>query len=252
MHYVFTDIHGDMKSWNAVKEQFGQPENMLIFLGDACDRGADGYEIMKDIYNMDNTCYLKGNHEDMFVKAAKEILKWKNENCLSTEEIQRMDIYEICPYNDDVSLHLYNGGIATINAWIKDGMPRNIISLLAQLPVRCQVDNYDMCHAGVQWELWQENLNKESQEFKEECLWNRKHFNYDWEKDRILIHGHTPTVSGHFRFLADMNYKRKHVPIQYANNTKINLDTRSIEVDFLWVYCLETKEFIKVEKKNEA
>ena len=38
MHYVFTDIHGDMKSWNAVKEQFGQPENMLIFLGDACDR----------------------------------------------------------------------------------------------------------------------------------------------------------------------------------------------------------------------
>lgn len=252
MHYVFTDIHGDMKSWNAVKEQFGQSENMLIFLGDACDRGTDGYEIMKDIYNMDNICYLKGNHEDMFVKAAREILKWKNENFFLTEEIQRMNIYEICPYNDDVSLHLYNGGAATINAWIKDGMPRNIINLLAQLPVRCQIGNYDMCHAGVQWELWQENFDKESQEFKEECLWNRKHFNYDWEKDRILIHGHTPTVSGHFRFLVDMNHKRKHIPIQYANNTKINLDTSSIEVDFLWVYCLETKEFIKVEKKNEA
>ena len=249
MTYIFTDIHGDMNAWLAVKEKFCSPENTLVFLGDACDRGNDGYEIMKDIYNMDNTCYLKGNHEDMFVKAAKEILKWKSENCLSIEEIQRMDIYEICPYNDDVNLHLYNGGAATINAWIQDGMPRNIVSLLAQLPVCCNIDNYDMCHAGVERELWQE---KESQEFKEECLWNRKHFNYDWEEGRILIHGHTPTVSGHFRFLANINHKRKHIPIQYANNTKINLDTRSIEVDFLWVYCLETEEFIKVEKKNEA
>ena len=40
MHYVFTDIHGDMKSWNAVKERFGQPENMLIFLG---DKGASSH-----------------------------------------------------------------------------------------------------------------------------------------------------------------------------------------------------------------
>ena len=61
MHYVFTDIHGDMKSWNAIKEQFGQSENLLIFLGDACDRGPNGYEIVKDIYNMDNTCYNNFN-----------------------------------------------------------------------------------------------------------------------------------------------------------------------------------------------
>ena len=252
MHYVFTDIHGDMKSWNAVKEQFGQPENTLIFLGDACDRGTHGYEIMKDMLTLPNLCYLKGNHEDMFVKAAKEIRKWKSEECLLTEEIQKLDIYEIYPHSDEVNLHLYNGGAHTLIAWMQDGIPANIINKLDALPIFHSYGNYDMCHAGVQWELWQENLEKESQEFKEECLWNRNHFNYDWEKDRILIHGHTPTVSGHFRFLADMNHKRKHVPIQYANNTKINLDTRSIEVDFLWVYCLETKEFIKVEKKNEA
>ena len=248
MHYVFTDIHGDMKSWNAVKERFGQPENMLIFLGDACDRGNDGYEIMKDMLKTKNLIYLKGNHEDMFVKTAKAIRKWMRENALSVEEVKLLNTFEICDDSEDYYLHINNGGIDTINAWIQDNMPIGIIEKIANLDYWYENGKYDMCHAGCSAEIWKVFC----EEFEEECLWDRTHLNQDWEDDRVLIHGHTPTTSGHFRFIADTNHKRKHAPVKYANNTKINLDTRSIEVDFLWVYCLETEEFIKVEKKNEA
>ena len=248
MHYVFTDIHGDMNSWLAVKEQFGQPENTLVFLGDACDRGNFGYEIMKDMIATQNLVYIKGNHEDMFVKSAKAIKKWTRENMMSTEEVKLLGTYEVCPNDENVDIHNYNGGTNTISAWIQDGMPMNIVEKINNLCYWHSEGKYDMCHAGCSALIWKIF----SEEFEEECLWDREHLNEDWKDGRILIHGHTPTTSGLFRFVADTNHKRKHIPIQYANDTKINLDTRSIEVDFLWVYCLETKEFIKVEKKNEA
>ena len=133
MTYVFTDIHGDMNAWLAVKERFGQPENTLIFLGDACDRGSFGYEIMKDMIATQNLVYIKGNHEDMFVKSAKAIKKWVRENMIGTEEVKLLGTYEVCPNDENVDIHNYNGGTNTISAWIQDGMPMNIVEKINNL-----------------------------------------------------------------------------------------------------------------------
>ena len=47
-----SDIHGMGGLWEQVKEELEQEETTLIFLGDACDRGPDGYKIMKEMLLM--------------------------------------------------------------------------------------------------------------------------------------------------------------------------------------------------------
>jgi serine/threonine protein phosphatase 1 len=72
-HYVMSDIHGMGSLFDEVMSFLNeQDEYQLIFLGDACDRGTDGYRIMKSLLENPNVIYLKGNHEDLFVKAVHE------------------------------------------------------------------------------------------------------------------------------------------------------------------------------------
>ena len=70
MHDIFTfgDIHGMYDLYKAIMDYCNEqdPEATIVFLGDACDRGKDGYRIMKDLLNHSNVVYLKGNHEDMY------------------------------------------------------------------------------------------------------------------------------------------------------------------------------------------
>ena len=47
--YVMSDIHGMGDLWDEVKEFIAEENANLVFLGDACDRGPDGYRIMKEM-----------------------------------------------------------------------------------------------------------------------------------------------------------------------------------------------------------
>ena len=250
MHYVFTDIHGDLKSWQTLlNSPYSAKENTLIFLGDACDRGENGYEIMKQMLKTPNLIYLKGNHEDMFVEAAREIIKFKKQEKLSLKEIQRLQIFELDPGNDFIFQAYSNGGTPTLKAWIRDGMKKDILAKLDNLPCCYSWDKFDMCHAGVPIFIWNE-IAHNSREFKEECLWNRDHFvgSGEWFEDRVLIHGHTPTTSGLFTSNVWVNRDRKPIPIRYADCSKINLDTHSYKQNHFWVYCLETEKFERIDK----
>ena len=55
-HYVISDIHGmsDLfdKAMNYLEED--KEPYQLIYLGDACDRGPDGYRIMKQLLRNPN------------------------------------------------------------------------------------------------------------------------------------------------------------------------------------------------------
>ena len=46
--FFFTDIHGMYDLYRAIMDFCNEqdPEAMIIFGGDACDRGKDGYKIM--------------------------------------------------------------------------------------------------------------------------------------------------------------------------------------------------------------
>ena len=68
MTYACSDIHGNLKLFKKLKEYLTS-EDKIFFLGDATDRGSEGYEIMKAISRDVRFTYLKGNHEDMLYKA---------------------------------------------------------------------------------------------------------------------------------------------------------------------------------------
>lgn len=75
--FYFTDIHGMYDLYRAIMDYCNEqdPEAMIIFGGDACDRGKDGYKIMKELLDNPQVLYLKGNHEDLFVHAAWYLMR---------------------------------------------------------------------------------------------------------------------------------------------------------------------------------
>ena len=62
--YAITDLHGRLDLWKEVKKIL-QPNDKVYFLGDAMDRGPDGYALFLELLSDERVVYLKGNHEDM-------------------------------------------------------------------------------------------------------------------------------------------------------------------------------------------
>ena len=132
--FYFTDVHGCYDLYRAAM--------------DACDRGEDGYRIMKELLDNPQVIYLMGNHEDMFVNAAISI-KQNYKSILKEENITRY-LHECFDPDSEqayVRLALNNGGFTTLKDWMLDGMPTNIIANLINLPVTFTYENIDFCHA---------------------------------------------------------------------------------------------------------
>ena len=114
-HYVMSDIHGmgDLfdKAMNYLEED-NEPYQ-LIYLGDACDRGPDGYRIMKQLLRNPNVIYLKGNHEDLFVKSARAFRRLSIEEHMSPKQMLEAygnDLSWIMQTEDEMWIHYSNGG----------------------------------------------------------------------------------------------------------------------------------------------
>ena len=201
--FFFTDIHGSRPLFDAImnycKEQ--DPEATIIFGGDACDRGLDGYKIMHELLSNPYIIYLKGNHEDLFVSAAKEI-KEKNFNFQNADRTKIKTVLNSCCNFDyrymNIQNSLGNGGLPTLTDWILDGMPMDFVEKIENLPLTFSTDTCDFCHtAGVYTTFKKVNdaeyYNKPvDQDDAELIMWTRSAFNYGWEKERTAIFGHTP------------------------------------------------------------
>lgn len=200
--FFFTDIHGMYDLYRAIMNycQEQDPEATIIFGGDACDRGYDGYKIMKELLDNPQVVYLKGNHEDIFVKAAYEIndkFFFKNK---TRDEIQEK--LNKCRYYDykyeNIALSLYNGGIETLTDWIIDGMPMEFVKQIDKLPLTFSTDVCDFCHAAGVYQTFErvsiaEYYDKPVDSYDAESIvWSRSAFNLGWKPNRIAIFGHTP------------------------------------------------------------
>ena len=124
--FCFSDVHGMYNMYEAImKYCYQQDEDAtIIFCGDACDRGPDGYKIMKELLANPQVIYLKGNHEDMFVQAARQIqAKFEFQNT-DREHIQTV-LKSTSMFDfkyEDIQLSLVNGGMETLSDWITDGI----------------------------------------------------------------------------------------------------------------------------------
>lgn len=196
-----TDVHGYYDLYKAAIDYCNKqdPEYSLIFLGDACDRGPDGYKIMRELLDNPQVVYLKGNHEDMFVKAARFILNDLKKS-LSREEAKRylysLNAHDYCY---QVQESLYNGGLPTLIDWIVDGMPNEFITRISKLPLTFSLDTIDFCHAGARPDIFarvaQDEYDGEIPDMDDEemILWDRNFIHSGWVSDKLCVFGHTPT-----------------------------------------------------------
>ena len=210
--YYFTDIHGNLPLFNSIINwcKWRDPECTIIFGGDACDRGPDGYTIMRALLDDDRVIYLKGNHEDMFVKAAREIVKIDYQPSQNIEEEpNHIDhFFQACNIFDnrypDIQLALYNGAAPTLKAWMLDGRNIEFVNQIDNLPITLSTETTDFCHAGGVYRTFQEiadleyyfdkeGLKKREKDIVEGLLWDRYAFTCGWKNKRLLVHGHTPT-----------------------------------------------------------
>lgn len=200
--FYFTDVHGCYDLYRAAMNYCLEqdPECTIIFGGDACDRGRNGYKIMKELLIHPQVVYLMGNHENMFIHAAM-IIKSNYTGAINYD-----DTWDYL-YQNELSINglpsiqhcINNGGFNTLHDWMMDGMPTDILSTLYKLPLTFSLDKLDFCHAGgdpkvfarVNKDEYNNELPDEEDRFM--MLWDRNWTGFGWMPERTCIFGHTPT-----------------------------------------------------------
>lgn len=200
--YAFSDLHGYLDIYHQIKE-YVKPEDKLFCLGDCGDRGPDPWLTLKAVATDPQITYLKGNHEDMLLRAAREALDpdgW---------------------YNEHQYLLAINGGMETLEGLMTETNIHSWLMFLAQLPLYATYTNTQgqeifLCHAGCS--IWE----GEEPEITHDLLWNRLH-HFDNAKllsDKIVVHGHTSIK----HIAEDIGVLAPYGALEYANGKKYCID----------------------------
>ena len=218
--FACSDLHGQLDLWKQIKN-FLNPEDTVYFLGDAGDRGPDGWELIKAIANDSQVIYLKGNHEDMLVKA---IRSWNKYECQTKE----------------VSLCWHNGGYETMQGLMAESPEGQAgwVKFLDNLPlvahyINTSGINIRMSHAGY-------TPHEMVLPSSEDLIWNRDHFLDEWDDDfnnSIIVHGHTPIP-----YLADDLLIKTTEPgaFWYCDNHKVCIDNAALWSNTTCLFDLDT------------
>ena len=211
--YCVSDLHGNYAGYEAIKNYI-KPEDTVYCLGDCGDRGYAPWQTIVAVYNDPQFIYIKGNHEDMLVRAMVEWLP---------DHIKGVD-YELLRMN---------GGHKTFRDW-KNGPERNKwVGRLNNLPTRLVYENSKgqsviLTHAGYTPPIIPD---------EQELMWNREHFEEKWTgmDNEIIVHGHTPTS-----YLTWPSYSS----YTYCNNHKIDIDVLTWRTNKVALLDLDTFETI--------
>ncbi|MGP1430613.1 MAG: metallophosphoesterase, partial [Fusobacterium sp.] len=198
--FIISDLHGNYELFlKFIKKVKLKKDDLLINLGDSCDRGIQSYELylkydemIKQGYNI---LHILGNHEDMLLTTVNTL-------------------------DYDKMIHWFiNGGKKTIESFkrvtglsIEDffDLEKNkfLIDFLSGFPTLIVSDNTIFVHAAYNPDL----LAEEQEEYF--LIWNRENF---WDRNKTgkaIYFGHTPSR------------KENHTIVYYPNNcTCIDLGT---------------------------
>ena len=224
--WAFSDLHGNLKLFEQIKGYI-KPEDTLYCLGDCGDRGPKPWETIKTILRDPQVDYIKGNHDDMLIKAVREALDengWRSEN-------QR--------------LLACNGGYDTLCEVMDEENPKMWISELAQKPTytiytNSQGQDIFLCHAGCS--LWKDD---DSVPTAYKLMWDRLHYfdNANLMRDDIIIcHGHTPI--NHIALDLNLPFSEVKGALRYADGKKYCIDAGTYRTGKAILFNLDTFESI--------
>ena len=239
--FYFTDVHGQLDLFQTMRDWCYQqdPECMIVFGGDACDRGEFGFDIMQAILDDPQMVYIRGNHEDLFLKAARELLANNPTDKNRMHTIQEAnDLIDRESWLHHVHLHLRNGGRSTLKAWLIDGASTEFLKRLEDNTCLTLAGDWGLCfsHAGGHQDTFKRVNEAEYNgtfmwgDDQEEMIWDRNYFTSWWDKPvQTIIFGHTPTC--YLRdWMPDLPYMKENEmkPIAYKDaggGTHIAMDT---------------------------
>jgi serine/threonine protein phosphatase 1 len=173
-YYLIGDIHGHIsklkKIISLVRADFKNGDS-FIFLGDYIDRGPSSFEVIEYLIELSSKyriVFLKGNHEDMFLRYITK--------------------------GDNYSNYIRNGGGSTIKSYIRNlndfTIPESHRNFFNNLKLYYENDDFIAVHAGLDPEII--NINEQQ---KDEMIWIREEFyRYPKKWDKTVIFGHTPTI----------------------------------------------------------
>lgn len=176
--YAVGDIHGRADLLDALLAKIdahaASRARRLVFLGDYVDRGPASSSVLNRVRLLQrhetlHVVCLKGNHEDMMLRAAAGNVEWD-------------------------ALWLRNGGDATLRSFgvrrVAE-VPADMLDWLAARMTSFEDDRRCYVHAGL--DPARDRLDQSDQD----RLWIRDAFlaaNHDFGK--LVVHGHTPTRDG--------------------------------------------------------
>lgn len=218
--FAISDLHGNWELWAQVRA-FLKPEDTLYVLGDAADRGPDGWAIIKDILETPNVKYLLGNHDVMLLDTF----------------VEDFDGFDSHTYWS------YNGGFPTYSDIQKDENANKYLGKLAGLPYYYCYKNtkgniIHLSHAGF-------DPDKEISGL-EDLVWDRGHLvTTKWRgaDNEYCVFGHTPVPN----FKEDI-VEIKNCTALLCDGHKIDIDNGCFATNVLPLLNLDTLEVERIFK----
>ena len=222
--YAFSDIHGDLELFRMIQKHLKE-DDVCYCLGDCIDRGPHGWTILKEVLRDERFKMLKGNHEDLLVRALE------------------------CYYCDgdydpeDYQVWLFNGGRPTIEEMEAD-TNLNLggwVEHIRRLPLYTDYINADgiaihLSHAGFTLSKeFLRNIHTKG----DELLWDRDHITDICEPlpREIVVHGHTP-----IQMIVSDDSDMKPSALWYSKNSKVCIDYGTPHTGAIVLLDLDTFE----------
>lgn len=189
--YAIGDVHGCAGLLRALlalidADDAARPpaRTSLILLGDLIDRGPDSARVVADAMALaaSGAIVLKGNHEEMFVAAARGDRR-------AVGLMRRYGVVESCASYGLPPETARAMDDAALAAWMLAHVPRDHVDFLDDLPDRLEMGDYLFVHAGIRPHV---DLARQK---GEDLRWIREPFlSHDRPFARMVVHGHTITA----------------------------------------------------------
>ena len=177
--FIISDLHGYYNLFlEFIKKVDLQKDDLLINLGDSCDRGSQSYELYLKYYEMIkegyNILHILGNHEDMILTAI--------------DTLDESDIEHWYRNNGETTIESFCNvtGLSKKDFFDKE-KNKFLIDFLSTFPTLIISDKSIFVHAAYNPDLLPE---KQEEYF---LIWNRQNF---WDRNftgKAIYFGHTPS-----------------------------------------------------------
>jgi serine/threonine protein phosphatase 1 len=188
---VISDIHGEIELFERLLADvnYDSSQDQLILLGDYVDRGPNSKKVLEKVIELtsDGALVLKGNHEDMMIKAltTDEERSWKN---WINQNGGRKTLES---YGFNVSEFVVPDEEEFIKPMLHDETLDRHLNFIQNLDHFIELEEYIFVHAGV-------HPNQPLEETDPYTLmWIREEFYSAYSGQKTIIFGHTPAKHLH-------------------------------------------------------